>query len=140
MAALLASTHKGTFLLALFPHTLLPETPSRSLFYCGLMLWLRGIPQQHPWEWVFHTFLLCALHIFHYAIFKCSLIKSPTFMSAAATKAWRRSSKDIHESSMCWQLLRWHLAHGQNHTSLYGTMCGFLPSQFIPSSSRCRMT
>lgn len=60
MAALLASTHKGTFLLALFPHTLFPETPSRSpLDYCGLMLWLQGTAQQHPWEQVFHPFLLC---------------------------------------------------------------------------------
>lgn len=56
------------------------------------------------------------------------LFKSPNFMIAAATNAWRRSFKDLHRRSLHQQVFPWPLVHAQIHATSYDTMCLLPPS------------
>lgn len=111
---------QGDGFSALFPHTLLPETPSRShLDSCSLMLSAQMSvcdTMPGPSSAGFHPFLLHVMWVtkpcqrsshLGCAVFNGGLLlKPPTFMTAAATKAWRTSSKVLHESSLHQQLLQ----------------------------------
>lgn len=151
MASLLASTHKGTFfsLISTYIASRNPQQiPSgflQSDAQCtngcarhaastlGSRFFILSCSAVHVGDettrftWVTKP-RQCSSH-FSCAIFKCDLLfKSPTFVTTAATKAWRRSSKELHEHSLHWQLLSWPLAHAQIHATSYDTMCVLPPS------------
>lgn len=116
---------------------MLPETPSRSpLDSCSCCV-------RHTASTLGSRFFIlscsafaqamkprqCSPHL-SCAVFKCSLLfKSPTFMTAAATKGWRSSSKELHKSSLRRQLLKRPLAHAQIHATSHDTTCALPPSQ-----------